>query len=68
MSNVDKLLLYHSHRSNFLPLAFLALSGVFIGHMIFYIDYKITVIEKKWAGNYGADYPHFVSRRYSQFI
>jgi len=43
-------------------------AGFFFGTMLYYLNYKINVVEKKWSANYGQDVPYFVTYKYQQLL
>lgn len=43
-------------------------AGFFVGTMLYYLNYKINVVEKKWSANYGQDVPYFVTYKYQQLL
>ena len=37
----------------------LALLSAYVGSILYYVNYKISVVEPKWVEDYGQDVPHF---------
>ena len=37
----------------------LALFSAYLGSILYYVNYKINVVEPKWVEDYGQDVPHF---------
>ena len=56
---LDELHFQYSQRFNGMKFARLAFLGYFTGTVLFYLVYKLTVYEEKWAANYGSDVPYY---------
>jgi hypothetical protein len=49
----DELLYIYSQRSNHMKVLALSMLGFYIGTILFYFNYKVNIIERKWVENYG---------------
>ena len=49
----------HSQRSNVWRWCALGGFCFYLGQVLYYVNYKISVVEPKWVGDYGQDVPHF---------
>ena len=58
----------YAQRTNPLKLLGMAFFGFYLGTVLYYLNYKYEVQEKKWAANYGQDIPYYVSYKYQQFF
>ncbi|CDW88255.1 UNKNOWN [Stylonychia lemnae] len=65
-SRLDLCLFHHSQRVNQSRLVALCFISFVTGNILYYINWKINVIEKKWIANYGGDLPNYVSFWHSQ--
>lgn len=58
-TKVHETLYKHSHRASTWRMWGLALFSMYLGSLLFYVNYKVNVVEPKWVQDYGQDVPVF---------
>lgn len=67
-SRLNAWLLAHGQRTNYQPLFFLGCGFMMLGHLAFYVNYRINVVEPKWVENYGQDVPHWKKAKLMAYV
>jgi hypothetical protein len=65
---LDDLLHQYSQRHNTQFFLAVALAGFYLGTIIYYVHFKVTVQERKWVESYGQDVPYHTTFRTERFF